>query len=333
MFGVGVLKLKVGISGSGFIARGMVKVINTLPEFEVAAVLTRRPTVQSEQFFPEEVLTNSLNEFIDLSEVIIECSGDTIHAAEVMMASGKAGRKLITMNSEAQITVASALLERGYWISEAHGDQPGCLAELDEEARDMCFRPLAYVNLKGFLNLTPSREDMLYWSAKQNLTLRQVTSFTDGSKLQIEQVLVANALHARIAKQGMIGGCAKDLADLDHLARASREIGAPISDYVLNPGGPPGVLILAECPIAAWQEGYLPFERLLTKEGEAYVLLRPHHLVYLEIARTLRRLTRGAPPLINNGLNPTATVAAVTKRALAGRNDNRGGPWWVRCSG
>lgn len=294
----------------------MVKAISTLPEFEVVAILTRRPIAHSAQLFPESILTNSFEEFIESSEVIIECSGDTIHAAEVMMASGKAGRKLITMNSEAQVTVASALLKRGYWISEAHGDQPGCLAELDEEARDMCFRPLAYVNLKGFLNITPSREDMLYWSAKQNLSLRQVTSFTDGSKLQIEQVLVANALHARIAKQGMIGGCTRDLADLDHLARAARELAAPISDYVVNPGGPPGVLILAECPIAAWQEGYLPFERLLTKESEAYVLLRPHHLVYLEIGRTLRRLMRGAPPLINNGLSPTATIAAITKRAL-----------------
>jgi predicted homoserine dehydrogenase-like protein len=85
---------------------------------------------------------------------------------------------------------------------------------------------------------------------------------------------------------------------------------------VIN-SGPPGVLILAENPIAAAQEGYLPFARLLTKAGAAFVLLRPHHLVHLEIGKTLRRLARGMAPLLNNGSRPTATVAAVAKRPLA----------------
>ena len=308
--------MRIGISGTGFIARGMAGAIDALPEFEVAAVLTRRSVVESAHLFPEERLTNSIDRMVEAADVVVECSGDAVHAAKVMMAAGAAGRPIVTMNSEAQITVASALVRRGFSITEAHGDQPGCLAELDEEARDMCFRPLAYVNLKGFLNHSPSREDMLYWSAKQGLTLRQVTSFTDGGKLQIEQALVANGLGARIVKQGMIGGRADDLADLDHLVRAAREVGAPISDYVLNPGGPPGVLILAESPLAMEQDGYLPFTRLLTKEGEAFVLLRPHHLVHLEIGKTLRRLARGAPPLLNNGHNPTATVGALAKRPM-----------------
>jgi predicted homoserine dehydrogenase-like protein len=294
----------------------MARVIETSPEFQLAAILTRRPPAQSAHLLPEEYLTNSIDRLVEAADVIIECSGDTVHAAEVMMAAGLAGRPVITMNSEAQVTVVSEFVRRGFWITEAHGDQPGCLAELADEARAMCFRPLAYVNLKGFLNPDPSREDMLYWSARQGLTLRQVTSFTDGSKLQIEQALVANALGARIVRQGMIGGRADDLAELDALARAARDLSAPISDYVVNPGGPPGVLILAESPIAATKEGYLPFTRLLTKEGEAYVLLRPHHLVHLEIGKTLRRVARGEPPLLNNGSDPTATVAAVAKRAI-----------------
>jgi predicted homoserine dehydrogenase-like protein len=294
----------------------MAKAIQALPEFDLGPVLTRRPVALSADYFPDGRLTNSIDRLIDQSDVVVECSGDALHAAKVMMATGEAGRRVVTMNAEAQVTVVSALVQRGFWITEAHGDQPGCLAELDEEARDMCFRPLAYVNLKGFLNLTPNREDMIYWSERQGVARRQVTSWTDGSKLQIEQVLVANGLGARIARQGLIGGRVDDLAELDHLARAAREIGAPISDYVLNPGGPPGILILAENPIAAAQEGYLAFTRLLTKGGEAFVLLRPHHLVHLEIGKTLRRLLRDMPPLLNNGSRPTATVAAVAKRPL-----------------
>jgi predicted homoserine dehydrogenase-like protein len=307
--------MRVGISGTGFIARGMAKALGDLPEVHLTAVLTRRRPMASTQYFPDGVLTNSIRRLIDRADVVVECSGDTVHAAKVMMAAGEADRPVVTMNSEAQVTVGSALLQLGHWITEAHGDQPGCLAELHEEALDMCFRPLAYVNLKGFLNLNPTREDMSYWSKRQGLAIRQVTSFTDGSKLQIEQALVANALGARIARPGMIGGRADNLADLDHLVRAAREVGAPISDYVIN-SGPPGVLILADNPIASAQEGYLPFTRLQTKEGEAFILLRPHHLVYLELGKTLRRLLRGMPPLLNNGVSPTATVAAIVKRPL-----------------
>lgn len=309
--------MRIGLAGTGFIARGMARTIAAFPEFGIAAVLTRRPVAEVVPFFPEGCVTNSLEQLVGLSDVIVECSGDSVHAAQVMMAAGEAGLPVITMNSEAQVTVVSALVRRGFWISEAHGDQPGCLAELAEDACDMGFRPLAYVNLKGFLNHTPTREDMLYWSARQGLTLRQVTAFTDGGKLQIEQALVANALGARIAVPGMIGGRADDLAEIGHLAQAARELGAPISDYVVNPGGPPGVLILADSPIAAAQEGYLPFTRLMTKDGGAFVLLRPHHLVYLEIGKTLRRLARGAPPLLNNGPRPMATVAAIAKRDLS----------------
>ena len=157
---------------------------------------------------------------------------------------------------------------------------------------------------------------MEYWGEKQGLSPRQVTSFTDGSKLQIEQTLVANGLGARIARRGMIGGKAEDLADLDYLAEAALALGAPISDYVINPGGPPGILILASNPTADLADGFLPFTRLKTRNRTAYRFLRPHHLVYLEIAKTLPAAAADRPPLITNGLNPTATTATVAKRAL-----------------
>lgn len=312
-----IQRSRIAISGTGFIAQGIANLIDALPEFETTAVLTRRPVAEASHLFPEECLTNSVDQLVESADFVIECSGDAVHAAEVMVAAGEAGCPIVTMNSEAQITVASALVRRGYTVTESHGDQPGCLAELAEEASDMGFRPLAYVNLKGFLKHSPSKEDMHYWSERQGLSLRQVTSFTDGSKLQIEQALVANALGARIVQQGMIGGRVDDLSKLDYLARTAREFGAPISEYVVNPGGPPGVLVVAENPIADMKEGYLPFTRLMTEEQEAFVLIRPYHLVHLEVGKTLRRLARGEKPLLNNGSSPTATVAAVAKRALS----------------
>ncbi|MEL6645904.1 MAG: SAF domain-containing protein [Pseudomonadota bacterium] len=308
--------VKVAISGTGFIARGACAALSAFPQYDVTRVLTRRPVAASAGAFPEEKLTNSIDEFLEDADIVVECSGDAAHAAEVMIAAGEAGRNIVTINSEAQITVGSAMVRRGYSITEAHGDQPGCLAELHEECLDMGFTPLAYINLKGFLNLTPSLEDMQYWGPKQGLSLRQVTSFTDGSKLQVEQAFVANGLGAGIAQQGLIGGSVAELSDLGAHVEAARKLGKPISDYTLNPGGPPGVLVLADCAVADAATDYMPFTRLQTKEGGAYVLLRPHHLVHLELTKTLRRVVEGRPPLLTNSADPTITVAAIAKRPL-----------------
>lgn len=262
------------------------------------------------------MLTNSLEELIERADIIFECSGDTNHAAEVLMAAGRAGRRLVTMNAEAQVTVGTELLHEGFSITEAHGDQPGVLAELDAEVRAIGFTPVAYVNLKGFHDPDPSRESMLYWSEKQASTLSAVTSYTDGGKMQIEQVLVANGLGAGIARTGMIGGAIDDLLDLGYLAAEAERIGRPVSDYIVHPKGPKGVLVLATSEDAERTPDYSVFSKVRTRDGRAYMLLKPHYFVHVEVPKTLRQVVAGLPPLIADGLAPTVSIAAVAKRAL-----------------
>jgi predicted homoserine dehydrogenase-like protein len=308
---------RIGISGTGFVARALYSVLTKQPDFAVTGVLTRRPVAASADAFPEEILTNAREALIERADIVFECSGDTPHAAEVLLAAGEAGRRLVTMNAEAQVTVGSALVQRGFSITEAHGDQPGALAELDADVRAIGFEPVAYVNLKGFHDPDPSRESMLYWSQKQASTLRAVTSYTDGTKMQIEQILVANGLHAGIARPGMIGGAVDDLLALDYLAEAAERLGHPVSDYIVHPRGPKGILILATCAEAELQRDYSVFAKVRTREGRAYMLLKPHYFVHLEVPKTLRQVVAGAPPLLTNGRAPTITIAAVAKRPIA----------------
>lgn len=306
---------RIGISGTGFVARGVFAALARQPDFVVTGVLTRRPAVQSKDAFPDTLLTNSIDELADRADIVVECSGDTLHAAVVLKTAGDHGCRLVTLCAEAQVTVGTALLERGYSITEAHGDQPGAFADLAREARDMDFAPLAYINLKGFHDPDPSPESMAYWARKQRITLRAVTSYTDGSKMQIEQVLVANGLNARIARPGLIGGQVDDLAELDHFADAARNLGAPVSDYVVHPAVK-GVVLLADNPVADLDPDFSAFAKLRTAGGRAYALLKPYYLVHLEMARTLREVVAGRPPLLTNSLAPVATIAAVAKRPL-----------------
>lgn len=307
---------KIGIAGTGFIASGVFSVLRSSPGYAVSKVLTRR-SLDSVDNIDSDCLTDSLQELIDHSDIVFECSGDVVHATEVVFAATNARKRVVTINSEFHVTTGSYFVRRGDYVTEADGDQPGCLARLKLELAEMGFFPRAYVNLKGFLNPTPNESEMRFWSEKQGLSLDQVVSFTDGTKLQIEQALVANGLGGALAPGGMIGATVDTLSDLDFLVDAADQAGAPVSDYVLCKGAPPGVLIVAESALADERPGYMPFSRLKTTDGRGYVMLRSYHLCHLEAVRTLQGVTSGDAVLLNNSANPRYTVASLAKRPIA----------------
>jgi len=88
------------------------------------------------------------------------------------------------MDSKLQITSGSWLAKKGL-ITEAEGGQPGSIAALYKEVLSMGFEPLVLGNINGFLNHNPTEEGMVYWESSQGISLEQVTSFTDGTKIQI----------------------------------------------------------------------------------------------------------------------------------------------------
>lgn len=301
-------RTRVGIVGTGFIAAGLLRMVSSCDGFAMGRVLTRRPGGRVDNI-DTELLTSSVQELVDASDIVVECSGDVVHATNVVNAALESGKKMVTLNSELQVTVGSYFCERGL-LTEAEGDQPGSLAALAEEAVGMGFRPLVYGNMKGFLNHTPTLDEMEHWSKRHGISLVQVTSFTDGTKLQLEQALVANGLCAGIARRGLIGPRDEALdVSAGHLARVAKNMGCAISDYVLNRNLPPGVFVVAEHP----------FERpevlryLKMGDGPFYTLVKPYHLCHLEMMKTIRRVALGAGPLLNNSSAPTVNVAAIAK--------------------
>ena len=303
---------RVGVVGTGFIAKGFVMALEECEDLVVSKVLTRTNIQQRTDFPGQDLLTNSASELIDNSDLIVECSGDAIHATEVIDKAMAASLPVITMDSELQVTTGSYFARRGF-ITEAEGDQPGSLAALRANVVQMGFRPLVYGNIKGFLNHSPTRDDMEFWAKKQNISLDKVICFTDGTKVQIEQALVANGLGAGIALPGLLGIASEDVnTGAEALAERAKTLGYPISDYILSPKSPPGVFVVAEHDER--QKAYLRNYKL--GEGPYYVLLRNFHLCHLEIVKTIRRMLNGGGILLNNGENPTISVAAIAKRPL-----------------
>jgi predicted homoserine dehydrogenase-like protein len=307
------LVTKIGISGTGFIGSGVARLLlNHHPDLPVNSILTRRPVTSLGDMPGASKLTQSLDCMIDSCDLVVECSGDVMHATNVVAAAMLAGKPVVTMNAEFHVTTGSYFVDKGF-ISEAEGDQPGCLAALREDMLQMGFKPMVYGNMKGYLNHNPTREDMIYWSTKQGISSSQTTSFTDGTKLQIEQVLIGNAVGATIAQQGLIGVRTDDLSHAaNELCAVASDLNCPIVDFTLSSKLAPGVFIAGTHD--SCQAQALKYYKL--GDGPYFSLLRPYHLCAFEVVKTIRRAVNGGPVLLNNGSRPSLSVAAIAKRTL-----------------
>ncbi|WP_312713556.1 NAD(P)-dependent oxidoreductase, partial [Stutzerimonas nitrititolerans] len=273
------------------IARGFLRLIKQhYPDLEISRILTRRPFNSFSDFPLAERLTHSIDDLVDHSDLIVECSGDVFHGTEVIERAFEAGLPVVTVNAELQVTTGSYLAGKGF-ITEAEGDQPGSLAALHEEALQMGFKPLVYGNMKGYLNHDPTPENMAYWARLQGISIDQTTSFTDGTKVQIEQVVVGNGLGATITRQGLEGIASTNLNDsASVLGMLAERLGQPITDYVIPSGFPAGGVFLV-CRHDAEQQQAIEYFKL--GPGPYYTLIRPFHLCSLEVGKTVRRVLAG----------------------------------------
>jgi predicted homoserine dehydrogenase-like protein len=304
----------IGIVGTGFIARGLISQLKRETTLNLSSVLTRRNLSHIQDLsLPDGIVTNSLIEISEKSDIAIVSTGDPVYNTEVIRTLLESGVKVITMDSETQVTTGSWLSQFGF-LTEAEGDQPGSLAALNREVRDMGFIPLVYGNIKGFLNHSPSRAEMDYWSKKSGITITQVTSFTDGTKIQIEQTLVANGLDAEITKQGLEGINSNSFVEgAQILGNISDRLAVPISDYVLTSSGPPGIFIVAKHNED--QMEYLRYYKM--GDGPHYVLTKPFHLCHLEVLKTIRSTIHNRSPYaFNNSKSPRISVGAIAKRDM-----------------
>lgn len=303
---------RISVIGSGFIAKGFINLLHDHPRYNLEKILTRTKIEKRSDVPYSNHMTNDLDEVIENSDLIVECTGDAIYACETINRILEASIPVVTMNSEFHVTVGSYFIDKGL-VTEAEGDQPGVLAMLHEEAISMGFKPLVYGNIKGFLNHNPSLEDMIYWGKRSGISLDMVTSFTDGTKVQIEQALVANGLHASIVQDGLMGFSNDDMKHGGNiLAEKAKELGYPISDYLLSPKLPAGVFLAVEHNEN--QKDALRYYKM--GDGPYYILERTFHLCHLEMMKTVDRILRGGGVLLDNSRDPTISVTTIAKRDL-----------------
>lgn len=304
--------IRVGIVGTGGIGRGLAKLLITRQDMVISGILTRRTDPIKNLGVSQDLITLSPEYLMDSSDLIVVSTGDVVYSTSIIDMAFTHNIPVLTMDADTQVVTGSWLSKRGI-ISESNGDQPGCLAALHKEVINMGFKPLVYGNIKGFLNINPSLEDMVYWAQKQGYSLNSVTSFTDGTKLQIEQCLVANYFGLEIARQGMIGLETDNFEEgAFSLGREAVLLNKRLSDYIISRESPPGVFITAT------HEENLASELKTYKMGAGpfYLLYKPMHLCFFEIPLTILNLMNHKEVLLDNGTHPSISIASIAKRKL-----------------
>ena len=105
------------------------------------------------------------------------------------------------------------------------------------------------------------------------------------------------------------------------LASKAKNIGRPVSDYLLSAKLPAGVFIVVEH--GGNQQAAMRYFKM--GDGPYYVLERTYHLCHLEILKTIKRVLLGGSVLLDNSPEPRISVATIAKRDLkAGEKIEKG---------
>jgi predicted homoserine dehydrogenase-like protein len=142
-------------------------------------------------------------------DVIIEATGHIEHSAHVAMKAIENEKHLVLMNAELDATVGPILKvyadRAGVVITNADGDQPGVMMNLYRFVKSIGYRPVLAGNIKGLQDYYRTPETQKKFAAEHHITPMMATSFADGTKISMENAIVANATGFSVGQRGMYG--------------------------------------------------------------------------------------------------------------------------------
>ena len=252
-------------------------------------------------------------------DVVIEASNAIGAAAQYALAALEHQRHLVLMNAEIDAIFGPYLMQlahkNGVTYASCDGDQHGVIRKLYDEMVLWGFKPIMAGNIKGFLDRYSNPTKIIPEADKRNLDYKMCTAYTDGTKLNIEMSLVANALDMRTHIKGMHGPRAShvqevlDLYDLDELYALEK----PVVDYILGaqPGG--GVFTIGHCD-KPYQMDMMQYYKM--GPGPFYVFYRPYHLCHVEAMEYVARAALDQQSLLEPTYGFQTNVYAHAKKPL-----------------
>ena len=257
----------------------------------------------------------------DNVDVVIDATGSPQAGAEIGQATIDAGKHLVMMNVEADVTVGAILQDmaakKGVVYTVGAGDEPSSVMELYDFVTALGYPVVAAGKGKNnAFNIDAVPDDYREEAERRNMNPRMLVEFVDGSKTMVEMTCIANATGLVPDVAGMHGpDCSLD--DL-HKKLCPVEDGGLLSqkgcvDFTVGKGVAPGIFVIAEMGHDRVRER---MNDLHLGAGPYYTFYRPYHLTSLEVplsaARAVLYGTSDMKPLPR----PVAEVCALAKRDL-----------------
>jgi predicted homoserine dehydrogenase-like protein len=252
-------------------------------------------------------------------QVVVDATGSPELGVSISLASMRAGKHIVMMNVECDVTVGPILnrlaREAGVIYSLAAGDEPAAILELYRFATALGFEVVAAGKGKNNpLDITATPESLADRARKRDMSARMLCEFVDGSKTAVEMCSVANATGLVPDVRGMHG----PKATRDTL----RQVFCPKSQGgVLNRSGAvdfaigvhPGVFVVFTTDQPRLKHGLIQRDM---GQGPNYLLFRPYHLCSIEVPLTAAQTVIYGESSGHPLPRPVAECIAMAKRPL-----------------
>jgi predicted homoserine dehydrogenase-like protein len=203
--------------------------------------------------------------------------------------------------------------ESGAIVTSDAGDQHGVLMRMIDEIQLWGFEVVMAGNIKGYLDRYATPNSIVDEAKKRNLNPVMCAAFTDGTKLNIEMALIANASGLKPTRCGMLGPKAQHVSEVFEKFNLEELRRVGVVDYILGaePGGGVFVIGYSDEPI---QRGYLEYYKM--GRGPYYLFYRPYHLGHLETPYAISTVYLHRQPIFSPLGRRVADVVAFAKKDL-----------------
>ena len=250
-------------------------------------------------------------------DVIIEVTGTVEFGAGVALQAIKHRKHVVLLNAELDATLGPVLnryaQRSGVVITNTDGDEPGVAMNLFRYLKTLGMRPVAAGNLKGMIDPYRTPETQKSFAAQYGQNPVIVTSFADGTKLSLEETILANAAGFSVGQRGMYGPKCDHVNEIGALLPAEQMLDRGLVDYALGAAPYTGAFVVVheENPSKMKHLAYLKMGN-----GPFYVFYTPYHLPHVQIPSTVARaaLFHDATTVPISG--PMTEVIAIAKKDL-----------------
>lgn len=223
----------------------------------------------------------------NLVHVLIESSSSVLQGAVHAMKAINNHQHVVMMNFEADLMYGTLLVkaaqEEGVVYTCADGDKPTAIKKLVDEIKLCGFDLVMAGNVKNFQDRYTNPQKIAFEADMRHLDHTMCSYFADGTKVNVEMSVLANAINARTAVPGMLGHRASNIYDIFKLYDFKNlwDGKTPLVDYMLGAEPRGGVFVIGYTE-DKFHQSTLEWFPPDIGPGPYYLFYRPYYLGCIE---------------------------------------------------